>query len=217
MRFYVRQTYGLAAMTYLGEALFLPLTLGLFYPAWMKHRREFVINHHRLGDAYFRFQGGLAPFYSAYTVAGVCLFTAILGGALLMVALMHGQGRQVPTFTDQLPFFACYGLAFYVGRAYAYASLFNHVWNHTQLDEHRFVATLGPGRWVRLQLENLGLILVTAGLAYPWAVIRSTRHLLSHLHFSPRGPLEHIEQLGRNEGSALGDTAGEFIGVDLGL
>ncbi|HET7535219.1 MAG TPA: YjgN family protein [Candidatus Didemnitutus sp.] len=217
MRFYFHQTYGMAAMTYIGQALAIPFTLGFYYPAWIRNRREFVIANHRLGDAFFRFKAGSGPFYLAYLVGGGMIFAAAMLGGVITSGILAGTKHKVADLMELLPFFALYGFTIYMAKHYIYAQLFNHVWNHTQLDDHRFVATMQTGRWLGLQLGNLGAMIVSCGLLYPWAMVRSARYALSCLQFQPAGPIEKISKLGGDEGSALGETTGEFIGLDFGL
>lgn len=217
LRFYFRQTYGMAALVYGGQLLVVLLTAGLYYPAWIRNRREFTIGSHRLGDAFFRFNAPVGPFYSAYLLAGGLLLLAAFTGGVLSILLTLATGPGYPGPLQMIPFFALYGLAFFIGKHVIYARLFNHIWNHTRLDNHRFVASLHTSTWLKLQLTNLAAIVGTAGLLYPWAQIRSARLALSHLRFYPAGPLERTGELGRAEGNALGETASEFVGLDFGL
>lgn len=217
MRFQFRQTYGMAALTYLGQALVVGITLGIYYPAWIRNQREFSIGSHRLGDAFFRFTAKSGPFYSAYVVAGAMVFGAAMLGAVISGVVLAVTKHKVATLEELVPFFIVYGFVLYLAKQYLFAQLFNHVWNHTRLDEHAFSAQLDTGAWLKLQLHNLGLLLISGGLLYPWTVVRSTRYALSCLHFALAGPLDRIERLGKDEGSAFGETAGEFIGMDFGL
>jgi uncharacterized membrane protein YjgN (DUF898 family) len=116
-----------------------------------------------------------------------------------------------------IPFFILYAFGFFVSRHLIYARLFNHIWNHTRLDEHRFRASLRTGKWLGLQLTNLGAILISAGMLYPWALVRAHRYTASCLHFVPAGPVDTIQRIGGSTGSATGDMAAEFIGLDFGL
>lgn len=217
LRFYFHQTYAGAAVLYFAQFLLVILSFGLLYPGWIRKQRAFMIGHHRLGDAFFRFDARVGKFYLAYLAGGGLVTTAaMLGGIYIAALTATGQGK-VPGLLEMLPFFLCYGFALYVAKHLIYAMLFNHVWNGTRLDEHRFVADLPTGPWVKLQLVNLCAVLGTAGLLYPWAHVRSVRFALAHLRFQPAGPIEKIERLGRDEGSALGETAGEFFGLDFGL
>jgi uncharacterized membrane protein YjgN (DUF898 family) len=217
MRFYFRQTYGFTALTYLGQALVVVLTCGLYYPAWIRNRRAFTVGNHRLGDAFFRFDGMSGPFYLTYLVGGAMILGGIICASLVLGGMLAVTGHKAAMLTELVPFFVIYGFLFYLSKHFIYARLFNHVWNHTRLDEHRFVARLETDRWLTLQVVNLGALIVSCGLLYPWAAMRSTAYALGCLSFEPAGPIEHIARLGREEGSALGETAGEFIGMDFGL
>ncbi len=216
MRFYSRLTYGITALTYLAQCLVILVTLGLYYPAWVRNRKELAITSHRLGDAFFRFESKNGPFYVAYLVSGAVVLGVVVTGALVTGLFVAGAGRP-PTPLQLTPFFILYGLALYFSKHYLYARLFNHIWGSTQLDEHRFSPSLPVGGWLKLQFVNLGAVIGTCGLLYPWAVVRSTRYALSHLHFSPSRPIEKISRLTRRDGSALGETAAEFVGLDFGL
>ena len=217
MRFYFSQTYGLTALTYIGQFVVVLVSLGFYYPAWMRNLRAFAIGNHRLGDAFFRFDGRNGPFYSAYFAGGAMVFGAAMLGGVTVAGLLAFSGHKVAGLLEMLPFFAIYGFVFYLAKHYIYAQLFNHVWNHTRLDEHRFAAKLEVDRWLKLQLVNLGAMIVTGGLLYPWAAMRSSAYALSCLKFVPAGPIDTISRLGKDEGSAFGESAGEFIGMDFGL
>jgi uncharacterized membrane protein YjgN (DUF898 family) len=76
---------------------------------------------------------------------------------------------------------------------------------------------LSSRRWLGLQLTNLGAIIVSFGLLYPWALIRSTRYAIESIELQPSPSFEKIERVGGRNGSAVGDTAAEFAGLDFGL
>lgn len=217
IRFYFRQPYGSAALLYLGQALVVGITFGLYYPAWQRNRRQFIISNHRLGDAFFRFESGSGPFYIAYLIGGLMVGAAAFLGGLITAGIVVAEKGHAPGLTQLLPFFALYGLAFFLARHFIFAQLFNHVWNRTQLDRHRFVAHLDTGRWIKLQLGNLVAMVVSCGLLHPWAAVRSARYLAGCLSFHAAAPVEAIGRLGRNDGSAVGDTTAEFMGLDFGL
>ena len=217
MRFYFHQTYGMTALVFIGQWLVILVTFGIYFPAWERNQKEFVIANHRLGDAFFPFESKSGPFYTTYFVAGAATFGLMFIAAMFTGAVMAVTGSKVPSITMLLPTFAIYGLAVFLSKHLVFARLFNHIWNGTRLDDHRFVATLRVDRWLKLQFTNLAAIIGTCGLLYPWAVVRSTQYLLSCLEFKPARPIERIAALGRNPGSAVGDTAAEFVGMDFGL
>ncbi len=216
MRFHFRPPLSPAIMIYLIQPLLIILTLGFYFPAWARAQRQYTISHHKLGDAYFAFEGGSGPFYAAYLLAGLLVFMAAGAGGTLMT-LIPGGRNGIPSPEQLAVFLAIYGLALFVAKHYIHARLFNHIWNHTKLDDHGFSARLEAGRWLGLQFTNLGAIIISCGLLYPWAVIRSLRYTADCMHFHPASPIENIQRLGGSEGSAVGDTAAEFIGLDFGL
>lgn len=217
MRFTARHDYGGAMMLFLAQSLVIVVTFGLYYPAWVRNRKQFVIQGHRLGDAFFRFESKSGPFYRAYLVGGAMMFAAALVVGTFTTYFTLSHGGKVPTTAQLLPVLALYGFGLFCAKHYVYAQLFNPIWSQTRLDDHRFEASFSTGAWFKLQLTNLGAIIGTCGLLYPWAVIRSSRYALSCLAFAPQGPVEKISRLSRRTGSAVGETAAEFVGLDIGL
>jgi uncharacterized membrane protein YjgN (DUF898 family) len=221
MRFRFNPSLGASAFVYLLEPVLLVITLGFYYPAWIRSIREYHVSHHRLGDAFFRIDVRNRDFYQAYLLGSLIIVgSAVLAGAVLaaIMGLTSEPGQvRAPGLLGMLPFFALYGVGLFVGKHFIFGRLFNQIWNGTRLDEHRFVANLKLDRWLGLQLTNLGAILISAGLLYPWTVIRTYRYTASCLQFEPAGPVEAIEQMGGRDGSGIGDSAGEFVGLDFGL
>lgn len=217
MRFRFNPSLSAAFLVFLLEPLLLLVTAGLYYPAWQRSRRAYVISNHRLGDAYFHFEGDRGPFYLAYLLAGAIVFVAALvAGAVVVSMGIKNNGVNLGVL-QWLPFIIVYAAGFFLAREVIHALLFNHTWNHTRLDEHRFVATMRTSRWLGLQLTNAGAILLSAGLLYPWSVIRAQRYAASCLSFVPAGPIDSIQRVGGRDGSATGDAAAEFVGLDFGL
>jgi len=217
MRFYSRQAYGMAALTFIGQWFFIMLSLGLYYPAWVRNRKEFVINSHRLGDAFFKFESKSGPFYAAYILSGLMVFGVLMIGALITSYLTEKNSGHAPSPIQLAPFFILYGTAIFFSKHYIYARLFNHIWSHTRLDHHSFKASLSVSGWLKLQAGNLVATIFSLGLLYPWTAVRSTRYTLASLRFVPSQPIEKISRLGDREGSAIGETAAEFVGLDFGL
>ncbi|MBL9203705.1 MAG: DUF898 domain-containing protein [Opitutaceae bacterium] len=217
MRFRFSSQVSAAAFVYLLEPVLIVITLGLYYPAWVRSVRRYQVDHHRLGDAYFRFDVPNRQYYRAYILGALITLAGVLVGGMLVAVLIGATQNRQPGLLAFLPFLACYGAGAFLGKHFIYGSLFNQVWNGTRLDQHRFVATMKTERWIGLQAVNLGAILITGGLLYPWAVIRSQHYVASCLTFLPAGEIDGIERMGEKDGSGVGDSAGEFVGLDFGL
>jgi len=82
----------------------------------------------------------------------------------------------------------------------------NFLWDHTLIVSSRFHSTVTWQRLLTLYLGNAALLLLTAGVAWPWVTVRNAGFLLSNLTL--RGPLdlEHILQ-----NAAQASTTGEGL------
>jgi uncharacterized membrane protein YjgN (DUF898 family) len=217
LRFRFSASLSPAIRIYLLEPVLIVLTLGFYYPAWQRSKRAYIVGGHRLGDAYFRFDAPTGGFYRAYFVGGLVMFACAVAGGMLLNFEARKQPGIPLDLLQRAPFFAIYGFGFFVARQLIFARLFNHVWNHTRVDDHRFRAKLDVGKWFGLQLGNLAAILGTAGLLYPWAAMRAHRYAASCLEVIPAGPVDSIQRIGGAAGAATGDIAADFVGLDFGL
>lgn len=217
LRFRFHPSLSAAAIIYLAQPLLIVLSLGFYFPVWVRNRQQFVLGRHRFGTAYFDLNLRAGALYRPYLAAGGIMFiAALLVGAISQWLISRNAGH-VPSTAQLLPALALYGFAAFVAKHYLFAETFRQIWSEVRLDRHRFRTSLETVPWVKLQLVNLGAMLVTCGLAYPWALMRSTEHVLSRLELLPAGPVGQIESLEAGRGSAVGDTAAEFAGMDFGL
>lgn len=217
LRFRFHPSLSAAVVVYLLQPVLIPLSLGIYYPAWARDKAEFRISRHRFGTAYFRFGATNGPFYRTYLVSGAIITAGAFVMGMYAAGLGYYNGGHVPTTTQLFPAFLVYGAFVLLAKHYAFARLFNPVWNGTRLNEHQFRGTLRTGHWIALQFTNLAAIMVSCGMLYPWALIRSTRYALSCLEFHPIAGFENISRVGSARGSAVGDSAAEFAGFDFGL
>jgi uncharacterized membrane protein YjgN (DUF898 family) len=214
LRFRFHPSLSAATMAYMIKFILVIVTLGLYYPAWSRDTRSFNINGHKYGTAYFRAALTSAEFYGAYLAAGLALVLVfvIIGCAIAVLK----DSISLSTLTVALTF-GLYLPVLYIGRQYIHARIFNAAWNATRLDNSRFEATMESNRWIALQLTNWAAIIVTLGFLYPWATMRSAHYTASCLRFHPAPDFLATQNLGAAGGSAVGDSAAEFIGLDFGL
>lgn len=217
LRFRFHPSLSAAVVVYLLKPWLVPLSLGFYYPAWVRARDAFRVERHRLGTAYFQYETRTGQYYGPYFLAGLIVFLAIVAMGVAIAVVTATNHNRMPGPVILYPILAGYAVLLYFAKHFVFATMFNRMWNGTRLDEHQFHATLKTGRWLGLQFTNLGAIIVSCGLLYPWAVIRSTRYALSCLELRLAGPVDPIARIGSNVGSAVGDTAAEFAGLDFGL
>lgn len=220
MRLRFRATLTEAFLIYLILPILIPFTLGVYYPFWVRRKQTFVLENHRFGDAFMSFSGKTGPFFRAIFFGGLIVAAGGSVAAGLVGFLTFTNDGQPPHQNLIIAMVVVfYGGAFFTGRHYTYPRVFNHIWNHTKLDENRFRAHMRPGAWMKLQWVNLLAIVFTGGLALPWATIRSTRYMVSCLsiQLTDEQALDKIDTMGSIQGSAVGDSAAEFVDVDFGL
>jgi uncharacterized membrane protein YjgN (DUF898 family) len=101
--------------------------------------------------------------------------------------------------------------------SYIRARVLNATWEHATLGPIRFRCTLGARRLFRLYLENIAAIVLTVGLATPWAVVRTLRYRTENfVVIAPQGLDGFPGRAGQGLG-ATGEELAEMLDVDFGL
>jgi uncharacterized membrane protein YjgN (DUF898 family) len=209
-----------AFRVYLLLPVIVPFTLGLVYPFVVARQREFYVDNSRLGRSPFRLTVPTWPVYRIYGVAAL-VGLAWLGLALLVAAgavLAGGGDTESPAVGGGVALAALFA---YLGVGVVYVAVRtafeNLVWNHTQLDEHRFASRLRIGRMLAIYLVNIVTIAATLGLAVPWARVRLARYRAESLLLLPGGPLDAEADPSIDRESATGSELSEAMDLDFGL
>lgn len=101
---------------------------------------------------------------------------------------------------------------------YVTASLQNLIWAQTRSRQTRFRSELRFGAYARLNALQWLLIVVTLGLYWPFAQVRLTKMRLEAVSLQVKGSVnDWLALAATRQGGALGDAAGDFFGIDLGL
>jgi uncharacterized membrane protein YjgN (DUF898 family) len=222
VRFGFDGTYGKSALAFLGLPVLSALSLGLAAPWVYREQRSFVVSHHRYGTSPFSLSAPTGSFYRIFVLAVLFFLPLLLAyGGIIAYAIAHGaanKGQPPP------PEFALLGLTVLpglllavVGRYFFQARMFNLIWNGTRLGSHGFRATLRLRDLLLVQVSNGLLVMITLGLAYPWAKVRTVRLMLDALRFVPNGSLDDITAAPDADQTALGDSAGDFFDFDVGI
>ena len=184
------------------------LTLGIYYPFMQNNVREFLVRHTYIGNRPFGYDGKESELFRLYF------------GSLILTILTLG----------------IYGFWFS-------AKMQRYYWEHTTLDtqgissnpagagtpglgagEHiapRLRSTVTGGGLLLLSLGNLGLLLITLGLAFSWVKLRTFRYIFDHLQLEGALDLMAIQQEAQ-AASATGEGMAEFLDtgfldIDLGF
>lgn len=201
--------------------LLVPFTLGLAYPYVVKRQREFYVADSRHGRSQFGLELPTGRVYKIYLLAAVAMLAVVAVGAVVLFGAIMGDGPRVDV--DAVP-----GVRVLVAVTLLYAGVGttivavrtafeNLVWNHTMLDGHRFESRLRGRDLLWLYGSNAVLVLITLGLAVPWARVRMAHYRADSLTLLPGGPLVTAAMLGRDDETAAGSELSDAMDLDFGL
>ena len=174
-------------------------------------------------------------FYALYAkTAGVTLAAVLLVVALVaaLVFLVLGMGQREALQSLSRPGAAAGGAVLVLTGGMALLYLLiplvtmpyfttrfqNLLWSGTCSTHIVFQSRLRFRDLLRVNLVNWMLILVTLGLFWPFAKVRSARVRLQAMSVQLDGDVEAWMARARaKERGVLGDAAGDFLGIDMGL
>ncbi|TXG77767.1 MAG: DUF898 family protein, partial [Rhodocyclaceae bacterium] len=202
--------------------LFLPLlaSFGLLYP-WVKGKqKEFIVEHHRYGTQVFRFLANPGQFYPPYLIAWSVIFAWMFGGGMLlgfgMAMISAGNDSPPPEWIIWAFVVAIYA-GYFVVLAFLAAAIANLIYNNTEVGGRRFQSRLKGGKLLWIYSSNTVLILVSAGLLIPWAMVRLARYRAECLSLLAR---DDFNDIAVRQGQGIDAIAAEVDGlfdIDIGL
>ena len=101
--------------------------------------------------------------------------------------------------------------------AYLHAKTTNVTWNALTVGPVRFECALRGRDLIGLYLVNVVAIVLTLGLATPWAVVRTMRYRASKMTIIAAGGLASFVATEASNVSATGQEVGEMFDIDFGL
>ncbi|KRT55546.1 YjgN family protein [endosymbiont of Ridgeia piscesae] len=225
IRFGFEQNYSKAIKVFIGLPILLPLSLGLLYPFFDQRRSRFILGQSRYGTSAFAMEAPLGRFYKTYLLAGLLLLGVFFLGGMLgsrlfeSVMTMSAQPAGEPPVEMRgsplglLPILVGYLLVY----GFIKARIANLIWNHTDLNGHRFESHMQARKLIVLLLTNALAIILSLGLLIPWAKIRMARYRAETLQFIPQGDLDGFLADQAEQVAATGEGVGDVFDVDLGL
>lgn len=201
------------------------VTFYLTWPAFHQRLKRYQHQNARFGQAAFQFSASIGQFFKAYALV-ILLMAATVVGLVIMGAFAFGQMEQAAA-DDEVALAALGGVVMamavlFMAGALLIAPLWqariqNLVWNHTQLEQHRFESRASEWALFLIHLGNFVLIVVTLGLYKPWADIRVARYRLEAVSLVPSGSLDEFMAQQEAEVAAMGEEALEVFDYDMGL
>lgn len=195
------------------------LSATLLFPIMKRRQHEFLVEGHRFGTRRFRFVP-LQSYYAPYVAAAAIYLVAIIALVVAMGSMLDGGGRPSPAqsatfFAVMVPvYLAIFFVAIFLRVRYT-----NLLWNSTRIDHHRFKSTLQLRHMVWLYVSNGVLMLVTLGLATPWAMVRLARYRAECFALVTQGSLDDYVAASNTRPGATGAEIVDALdlGMDIGL
>ncbi|CAA6808040.1 MAG: Thymidylate kinase (EC [uncultured Sulfurovum sp.] len=219
--------------TILSFSLILILPAAFYLFAFIKKiNTEYIINGSRYGQGIFEASVETKKFMMInLKTLGISVLVLLVMGIL---AALFGGGMEILATFDtesfeqgQLPegligilalgyFFMLIGMIFIM--AFSITRQRTYVYANTKLDDEiAFESTLRARDFAWVMLSNMLLVIVTLGLAMPWAKVRMAKLMLENtLVDTSTGFDEYINQK-QDEESSLGEQIGDAFDVDVGV
>ena len=210
---------GEASKVILGLGALAIVTLGFGYPYFRMRRARFIVSHHRFGTTPFRADFVIGGFILTYLLAALMFIgTGVLWGVGtgFLAFMLRGRPEAGPSpvfLFSPLVLYAAY-LAIY---GYVRAQIGNITMNGLVAGPLRGVSTLRGRDLAWLYLSNVGAILLTLGLATPWATLRTARYRAHNLCLIGQATPADFPGSPSDDTRAAGSEASDLYDVDLSL
>lgn len=199
-------------------------SLGLLWPLAHQRMKAYQHRNSRYGTSPLGFDASAGVFYSLYLrlalmLAGLLILAVILTGSNLFGLVNSAQltKEQILALAGMLvtTLLGIYLLAFLIIGPWFTARLQNLVWNATVLGPHRLASRVRARDLLAIYLTNFLAIVLTLGLFKPYADIRLAKYRMDRMALLARTDLEEfiadqVQQVG-----AMGEEAGEVLGLDI--
>ena len=226
VRFAFSGTYRTCLGLVLGYGLLTLVTLGLGFPFLRRRLVQFAAVSHSYGTTRFALDERFKkPFVRPYfVVIGVSF---LLGIALVAffagVGVVAGAGAKPGTnmpgwmSTAMIAGVVVFYALIFLQIAYIKARTVNAVWNHLSVGPMRFESVLRARDLIWLYFSNFAAVVLTVGLATPWAAVRSMRYRVSKTTAIASDPLDGFAQAEAQRVNVAGEEMADFFDIDIAL
>ncbi len=187
--------------------------------AYTQERADFTATTGQFYKLYLKIFGvGLLVVTGIVTLiaAGAVLFAGMPLSAFSQGVSAHRSATAM--FAIFMVVMALYILVPLIVGSYVGSRMQNLLWSNTQSQRLRLHSALRMGPLLRVSLVNWLLIAITLGLYWPFAKVRTARLKLEAMSVEVDGDVdEWVARASPDTQGALGDAAGDFFGIDLGL
>lgn len=224
VRFGFERAYKESYFVWLTNILIAVGTLGIGLIATIFRFKRFVANHAALGKLRFR-MGGTAPEFWARMIKEPFLYGivyAVVVFAMIMVLSAIGgfsksdlEGFSVLGIVFTVLGYGFYGFVFVIYQVRSAAYYADHL---TADGGIRFRSKLALWDTFLMYAEQLFLLVITLGFAWPWVVCNVTKYKMEHLALIAAPEFfSSLEQGQVESSSAFGEEVASFWDFDIGF
>jgi uncharacterized membrane protein YjgN (DUF898 family) len=190
------------------------LVIMFLYPIWERVFTRFKVNSSQFGRSAFHFDASTWQFYKMYLLA-----TGIVIGLSIFVGLMSGVISSItgnPFITGVITGLLLMPVYMFM---YAFIQVYKHnlMVNNSTLGDAKLVSELDPIALTWIYLSNTLIVILSAGLATPWAAVRVAAYKAEKTSIFTSSPLTQYVAKEEDQRSALGEEMGEAFDLDLGF
>jgi uncharacterized membrane protein YjgN (DUF898 family) len=208
----------LAALQPDGKLLGAFFILYLCWPLMHGAMKGYQHQHLMYGDRKADFPlstASLAKPYVKTFLLGLGVLVVLTGLIILTVVLSKSGGKFI-VFLPAIVGVVLGYLGLLLSGPYIMVRMNNLAWSATSFPGVRIECRMKARTYLRLQVVNVLLTLLTLGLFRPFAVVRTWRYRVEHLRVDAPAGFEQTTQLAsRRPAAAAGDGVADFLGVDL--
>lgn len=191
----------------------------LIMPWCLARIKQYQHGGYRFAGERTELRAGVRQFYGlGLRTGGVMLLVVLIVGAI--AALGVGLAGRTAAGVLMLSGAVALGYLLFPMLVVTHytAALQNLVWQNTRSRNTRFRSGLGFGALARVTAVNWLLIALTLGLYWPFAQVRLARARLEAMALQVKGSVnDWLAHAQRRDVGPLGDAAGDFFGIDMGL
>lgn len=213
----------LVAIDPTGRSLFLTFGFYLLWPLMHGAMKRYQHQHILYGSMASSFDVPKLRFYVPYLKSiGITVLALLLAVAIVMLGFFGFQqmtgGAVDSTYGIWAPMIMALAfsyLAYLMAGPYLQVRIGNLAWSATTFPGVTISSHLKARAYMKLQLVNSILTLLSLGLYRPFAVVRAYRYRLAHISVTTEHGFEGALAGVSGSGSASADGVADFLGVDL--
>ena len=196
------------------------ISLGLLVPAVSRWAGQYYVRKHTFGTTFFHENMKLSPFFKAYLLVATIPVVIIVA---LVIAFFNIPDQLFLTAPEMLEIFMLLGgigVIFVIFVAYTiYRTITRNIIVGSMAlgSAVKFKSDLKPGRVVWIILSNIIVIILTLGLAKPWADIRIFRYMAENTSYAFATSADEFIDEEQSKMSAFGEEFAEFEDLDFSL